>query len=109
MRCENCIDIEEQDGVLPLCKTSSPQPSPGGRGRSEAEGEGLFGGCPIPSLSAEEARILEMRGMLMGLKGLVDAGTVLRMHRATLEDLKVLASIEEGLKERNELFRRCGN
>ncbi len=95
------MDIEEQDGVPAPCRSPrpSPQPSPIGRGRSKAEGEGSFGGCPIPPLTADEARILEMRGMLISLKGLVDAGTILQMHGATLEDMQVLAEIEAGLKD----------
>ncbi len=59
-----------------------------------------FPGCPIPPLSAEELRILDMRGLLSGLKGLVDAGTVLMMHHATLEDLRALAAVEDGLREK---------
>ena len=100
MRCENCLDIEREDGVPAPCHGGpSPQPSPNGRGRSEAEGEG-FMGCPIPLLSAEEARILDMRGMIMNLKELVEAGNVLKMMGATLEDLRILAAIEEGLREK---------
>ncbi|MDA8324972.1 MAG: hypothetical protein M0033_02010 [Nitrospiraceae bacterium] len=57
-------------------------------------------GCPIPPLSAEEARILDMRGMIMNLKELVEAGNVLKMMGATLEDLRILAAIEEGLREK---------
>ncbi len=80
MRCENCIDIEEVDGVEPECKTDR--------------------GCPVPPLSADELRILEMRGLLMQLKGLLPADAVLRMHGATIEDLMMLAVVEEGLKEK---------
>ena len=80
MRCETCIDIEGEDGIAPGCKTEK--------------------GCPVPPLSPAERRILEMRGMLRSLSGRVDAGTVLRMHRVSLEDLRVLALIEEGLKEK---------
>ncbi len=80
MRCENCKDIEEVDGVKPDCKTDK--------------------GCPVPPLSADELRVIEMRGLLISLRELVDVGTVLRMHGATLEDLKILAAIEEGLKKK---------
>ena len=82
MRCESCIDIEEQDGVAAACRT------PGRK-------------CPIPPLSADEARILEMRRLLVSLKDIVDAGTVLRLHGASIEDLRVLAAVEDGLREKH--------
>ena len=63
-------------------------------------------GCPIPPVSADELQILEMRGLLISLKNMVDAETVLRMHGATLEDLKVLAAVEEGLTERRKNILR---
>ena len=69
------------------------------RGGDEGEG-GITGGCPIPSLTEDEFRILEMRGMLIQLKDLVDAGTVLLMYGATLEDLKILDVIESCMKEK---------
>ncbi len=89
MRCENCLDIEEQDGAPAPCHVTA------GRTNGSAPA-----GCPIPPLSADEARILDMRGMLIQLKDLVDAGTVLRMYGATLEELRILAAIEEGLREK---------
>ncbi len=36
----------------------------------------------------------------MQLKGLLPADAVLRMHGATIEDLMMLAVVEEGLKEK---------
>ncbi len=89
MLCENCIDIEEQDGIPAPCR--SPRPM------GEGQGEGV---CPIPPLTPDERRILEMRGMLIQLKDLVDPGTVLMMHGADIGDLKILAAIEAGLKEK---------
>lgn len=74
VRCDNCI--------INGCKTEK--------------------GCPIPPLSDDEARIMEMRGMLLSLQGLVDAGTVLRMHGATLNDLRILTNVENSLKEKEK-------
>lgn len=76
MSCERCNDIEEIDGVTPQC-----------------------GACLIPPLSPDEARVLEMRGMLISLKDIVDSGDILRMYSATKEDLEMLKVIEDEFKK----------
>lgn len=56
-------------------------------------------GCWLPALSADEERVLEMRAMLVRLRGLLDPGTVLEMYGAGRDDLELLAVIEEELKD----------
>jgi hypothetical protein len=76
--CTSCKDIEEKDGVDPDCKT--------GRG------------CLIPPLGTEEARVMELRAMLINLKDLTGPEAVLRMHGATRGDLHLLAAVEEEMR-----------
>lgn len=56
------------------------------------------GACVIPPLTAAARRILELRGLIIKLHGLVDAGTVLQMADADLDDLALLAEVEALLK-----------
>lgn len=55
--------------------------------------------CLVPPLEAEGLRIMELRGLLLSLQGLVDPGTVCRLAGAELEDLQMLAQVETILKE----------
>lgn len=57
-------------------------------------------GCAIPPLAPDGRRVLELRGLILKLHGLVDAGTILRMAEADLDDLALLASVEELLKDK---------
>lgn len=57
-------------------------------------------GCPIPELGPAGAKVLHLRGLLMRLHGLVDAGTICRMVDAGLEDLELLAVVEDELREK---------
>jgi hypothetical protein len=91
--CEACRDIEEKDGVEPPCRVTPQGCRPEG-----ADAAVLKNGCPIPPLSPENARVLEMRAMLVRLKDIVDPGTVLRMFGATREDVEMLAVAEDELK-----------
>ncbi|MCK4786206.1 MAG: hypothetical protein KAV87_20785 [Desulfobacteraceae bacterium] len=42
---------------------------------------------------------MELRAKLMSLNGLVDSGTILKMYGADIEDIELLAFIEEAIKE----------
>ncbi|MDA8156872.1 MAG: hypothetical protein M0Z52_10550 [Actinomycetota bacterium] len=77
VRCENCKDIEQVDGILAPCRTPS--------------------NCPVPALSQEAARLLEMRQMMVSLKGLANPEAILKMYGATAGDLKMLARVEDML------------
>lgn len=77
MSCEECDKAEEIDGAIPDCRTEK--------------------GCLIPPLSETGARIMQVREKLMKLKDLVDPATILRMHGVTLDDLDLLAAVEEML------------
>jgi hypothetical protein len=76
--CPTCRDIQEADGVPPPCECDA--------------------GCPIPPLSAEESRVMRMRGLLVRLNGLVEGAAVLGACGATMEDLELLASVEEEIQ-----------
>jgi hypothetical protein len=60
------------------------------------------GQCPIPGLSAGEARVMEMRSLLIRLRGVVDGGTVLRTYGATIDELELLGAIEDELREEGD-------
>lgn len=68
------------DGIIPDCETDR--------------------GCLIPELEQEGRRILEIRSLIVRLAGVVDAGTVLRMAAADLDDLALLAVVEDELRRR---------
>lgn len=55
--------------------------------------------CLVPPLIDEAQRILEIRGLLMSLRGLIDPGTVCRLTDADLDDLKLLAVAESIINE----------
>jgi hypothetical protein len=55
-------------------------------------------GCPIPPLRPEAQRIMEIRGLLESLHGLVDPGTICRIYRVESDDLLLLAAYEDELK-----------
>jgi hypothetical protein len=74
VNCDSCAEAYEIDGVIPDCGTET--------------------GCAIPDPSPENLRILEIYTRIRELDGLIDAGTVLKMYDATLEDLELLALIK---------------
>ncbi|TLM66007.1 MAG: hypothetical protein FDZ69_07440 [Deltaproteobacteria bacterium] len=78
MSCEACAEAREIDGVVPECET---------------------GECPVVPMLQESARILGIRDLLVGLDGLVDAGTVCRLTDVDLDDLRLLAVVENLLRE----------
>ncbi len=79
MSCETCNEALEIDGYEPDCRTDK--------------------GCKVPPLDEHGQRILEIRDRLVSLHELVDAGTILRLYRATKEDIEMLAIIESELKK----------
>jgi hypothetical protein len=73
--CEECEKAREIDGDIPDCETDK--------------------GCVIPRLGERGGRIMAIREKLMKLKDLVDPGTILAAYGATIEDLDLLAKVEE--------------
>lgn len=55
--------------------------------------------CLVPPLEAAGLRIMELRGLLQSLHDSVDPGTICRLFDADLDDLRLLAQVEEMLKE----------
>lgn len=53
----------------------------------------------MPPLLPACRRAVELRGLLVRLHPTVDAGTVCRMCGATLDDLELIALIEDFLRE----------
>lgn len=76
MSCENCKQLLELDGVEPDC---------------------IEGNCIIPELHADEQRILHLRSLLASLNEIVDSGYILKLYDADIEDIEMLAFIEEEL------------
>lgn len=66
------------DGILPECQTETD--------------------CPIPRLTAEARRVMKLRSMLVRLHEIIDPGTICKMFNATLDDLELLALVEDELK-----------
>ena len=79
MSCHTCRDMKIRDHAVPRCETP--------------------GGCLIPPLGPEEARVLEMRALLVSLAGLVSPEAILRISGATLRQLEKLAYLQEMLEE----------
>ncbi len=67
------------DGVTPDCETGK--------------------GCLIPALDERAARVTRLRDILVRLKDLVDAGIVLRMYGADIDDLELLAVLEDEIRK----------
>lgn len=59
----------------------------------------IEGACLIPELDEACVRILAIREKIISLSGLVDSGPILKMYEADIEDLELLAFIEEELKK----------
>ncbi len=57
--------------------------------------------CLVPPLTPAGKNIIELRGLLLSLRDLVDPGTVCRLYGVTLEDLKLLAAAEQIINEIN--------
>ena len=55
--------------------------------------------CLIPALDERSARVMQIRDKLVRLKDLVDAGTVLKMCGADLDELELLAVLEDEIKK----------
>ena len=79
MSCHTCRDMKTIDHAVPRCESAE--------------------GCLIPPLGAEEARVLEMRALLVSLAGLVSPEAILRIYGATLRQLELLAYLEQMLEE----------
>jgi hypothetical protein len=75
--CEKCREALIIDEVEPPCFESQ---------------------CWVPQPDERGQRILEIRGKLIKLQGLVDPGTILKMYDADIEDIELLAFLEEELK-----------
>lgn len=56
-------------------------------------------GCLVPPLLPAAQRVMALRGTIVRLRGMVDAGTVLKMAGADMEDLENLALVESILLE----------
>lgn len=77
--CDACAEALDTDGVIPDCQAER--------------------GCLIPPLLPACRRVMELRGLLVRLHPTVDPGTVCRMFGATLDDLELLALVEDYLRE----------
>jgi hypothetical protein len=78
--CENCKEGFEVDGTEPDC---------------------WDGECKLPALCATGQRILEIRDRIITLQDIVDPGSILRMYGADLEDIELLAEVEEEIRRLN--------
>lgn len=88
MSCETCYETIETDGVEPPCFTET--------------------GCWLPPLPEGLQRIFEIRDRLVTLHELVDAGTILRLYDADIEDIELLAVIEGELKALSDSGEETG-
>lgn len=80
--------MREKDGIAPDCETEK--------------------GCLIPPIMPEGQRILEIRGKLITLRGLVESGVIFQMYGATKDDIDMLAIVEEEMKKQ-ELAGPCSD
>lgn len=56
------------------------------------------GTCLVPPLDETGQRTMELRGLLVSLRPTVDPGTVCRLFDADLDDLRMLALVEDELR-----------
>jgi hypothetical protein len=76
--CKTCAETYEIDDIEPDCWSKE---------------------CLVPEVDAWGQRIFEIRDRLITLKDLVDPGTILKLYNADLDDLELLAAVEEQLQE----------
>lgn len=74
-----CRDMREADGAIPRCESAE--------------------GCFIPPLEAEESRVLQMRALLIRLRGIASPEAVLGTSGATMAHLRLMAYVEEIMEE----------
>ena len=79
MSCESCREAQEIDGVIPDCEKER--------------------GCLIPPLDERGKRIMGLRGKIITLKELLPADVILKMYQATIDDIELLAAVEEEIKK----------
>lgn len=91
MSCDVCRETLRIDNVEPPClqDTETTEEIPG------------VNACWIPSPDECGQRVLEIRSKLVRLQGLVDPGTILRLYSADIEDIEMLAWLEDQIKEIN--------
>ena len=75
--CDNCKDALLIDEVEPAC---------------------WVGECLLPEIGERERRVLEIRDRLVALNDLGIGGEILRMYEADVNDIELLAAVEEELK-----------
>jgi len=95
--CESCKEALLIDETEPPCWKTPTPPDP--LFSKEGEAKPGVNACWLPELDETGHRILEVRGKVIALKNLVDPGTVLRMYRVTLEEIEILAAVEEEFKK----------
>jgi len=66
-------------------------------------------GCIIPPLDERGQRIMEIKDRLITLKELLPAEVILKMYKATMEDVEMLAALEEELKKRTAVPMNYGS
>ena len=93
--CESCKEALVIDGKEPPCWSTTPAPF----FSKEGEMKPGVNSCWLPQLDETGHRIMEIRRKLIALKDLVDPGTVLRMYRVKLEEIELLAVVEEEIRK----------
>ncbi|RJQ22033.1 MAG: hypothetical protein C4560_03130 [Nitrospiraceae bacterium] len=90
MSCDVCRETLLIDKVEPPCfNEDGDEQRPG------------INSCWIPPPDERGQRILDIRAKITSLQGLVDPGTILGLYNADLEDIELLAWLEEQIKEMN--------
>ena len=79
MTCESCREMLEVEGIEPECDR-----------------------CPVPPVTLQGQRILEIRARLVQLHELVDGGTILRLYEVTREELELLAVVEGEIRSQTK-------
>ena len=79
MTCESCREMLEVEGIVTECDR-----------------------CPVPPVTIQGQRILEIRARLVQLHELVDGGTILRLYGVTREELELLAVVEGEIRSQSK-------
>lgn len=86
MSCAACAEALEVDGLEPECTAGA--------------------GCPIPAPGEAGARILEIRSLLLSLRGVIDPETICRLCGIDRDDLELLARVEAEIRENAPVGQR---
>jgi hypothetical protein len=87
--CEQCFEAWDAENIEPPCFSDQ---------RDGEEADPGVNACWIPDITDVERRIIDLRNRLVSLGDLGIGSEILRMYDADIEDIELMAVIEDELK-----------